>query len=134
MAPIYRRSAWRRFCRHRVAVGCLVMLAVLVLMALLAPLIAPYSPTKPVGPFSQPPGRGHLLGTDKIGRDMFSRILYAMRISLLRLPRKPFARSKTLLRRLRDATAQVALAIIVPYFFTCSCLTFSSFNSAFATA
>ena len=82
MAPRYRRSAWRRFCRHRVAVGCLVVLAVLVLLALLAPLIAPYSPTKPVGPFSQPPGRGHLLGTDKIGRDMFSRILYAMRISL----------------------------------------------------
>ena len=82
MAPMYRRSAWRRFCRHRVAVVCLVVLAVLVLMALLAPLIAPYPPTKPVGPFSQPPGREHLLGTDKIGRDVFSRILYAMRVSL----------------------------------------------------
>ena len=50
---------------------------------MLAPLIAPYSPTKPTGAFSQPPDAAHWLGTDKIGRDMLSRILYAMRVSLL---------------------------------------------------
>ena len=76
------RSAVRRFCRHRVAVVCLAVLIVLMAMAALAPLIAPYSPTKPAGSFSQPPSAEHLLGTDKIGRDMFSRILYAMRVSL----------------------------------------------------
>ena len=75
--------AVQRFCRHRVAVVCLVLLTILIAMALLAPVIAPYSPTKPVGKFSEPPTAEHILGTDKIGRDMYSRILYAMRVSLL---------------------------------------------------
>jgi len=77
------RAVWQRFRRHRMAVVCLVILAALIALALLAPLIAPYSPTKPAGKFSQPPSAEHILGTDKIGRDMFSRILYAMRVSLL---------------------------------------------------
>ena len=77
------RVIWQRFCRHKMAVVCLVILTVLILMAILAPLIAPYSPTKPAGKLSQPPTAEHILGTDKIGRDMFSRILYAMRVSLL---------------------------------------------------
>lgn len=77
------RMIWQRFRRHKMAVGCLVILSILILMAILAPLIAPYSPTKPTGKFSQPPSGEHILGTDKIGRDMFSRILYAMRVSLL---------------------------------------------------
>ena len=77
------RAVWQRFRRHRMAVVCLVILAVLIALALLAPVIAPYSPTKPAGKFSQPPSAEHILGTDKIGRDMFSRILYAMRVSLL---------------------------------------------------
>ena len=78
-----KHPALRRFCRHRVAVVCLVLLVVLIGLALLAPVIAPYSPTKPAGKFSEPPTGAHILGTDKIGRDMFSRILYAMRVSLL---------------------------------------------------
>ena len=73
----------RRFARHKMAVVCLAVLAVLILMAVLAPWIAPYSPTKPSGKFSQSPTPEHILGTDKIGRDMYSRILYAMRVSLL---------------------------------------------------
>ena len=77
------RAVWQRFRRHKMAVFCLVLLSLLILMALLAPLIAPYSPQKPTGQFSQPPSAQHILGTDKIGRDMFSRILYAMRVSLL---------------------------------------------------
>ena len=77
------RLILRRFARHRMALLCLVILTVLVLMAVLAPLIAPYAPQKPTGQFNRPPSAQHLLGTDKIGRDMFSRILYAMRVSLL---------------------------------------------------
>lgn len=77
------QSILRRFCRHRAAVFCLFLLAVMILLALLAPWVAPYSPTKPVGKFSQPPSAAHWLGTDKIGRDMYSRILYGMRVSLL---------------------------------------------------
>lgn len=73
----------RRFCRHKMAAVCLFLLTALILMALLAPWIAPYSPTKISGGFSQPPGDGHLLGTDQIGRDVFSRLLYATRVSLL---------------------------------------------------
>ncbi|MBQ9264583.1 MAG: ABC transporter permease [Clostridia bacterium] len=72
----------RRFMKHKMAVACLVILAVLIMMAILAPVIAPYSPTKPAGKFSQPPTPEHILGTDKIGRDMYSRILYAMQVSL----------------------------------------------------
>ena len=72
----------RRFARHRMAVVCLAVLTVLIVMAIFASQIAPYSPTKPSGKFSDPPSAEHLLGTDKIGRDMYSRILYAMQVSL----------------------------------------------------
>jgi peptide/nickel transport system permease protein len=73
----------RRFIRHKMAVASLVVLVFLIGAALLAPLIAPYSPTRPTGSFSAPPSAEHWFGTDQIGRDMFSRILYAARISLL---------------------------------------------------
>lgn len=73
----------RRFMRHKMAVASLIVLVMIVSAALLAPVIAPYSPTKPTGSFSAPPSAEHLLGTDQIGRDMLSRILYAARISLL---------------------------------------------------
>lgn len=73
----------RRFLRHKLAVVSLVVLTVIILAALLAPVIAPYSPTQVTGGFSAPPDSEHWLGTDQIGRDMLSRILYATRISLL---------------------------------------------------
>ena len=73
----------KRFFRHRMAVASLVVLVFLIGAALLAPVIAPYSPTRPTGSFSAPPSAEHWFGTDQIGRDMFSRILYAARISLL---------------------------------------------------
>ena len=77
------RPIIKRFCHHKAAVVCLVILVVLIGMAVVAPVMAPYEPTKPTGKFSQPPTAEHILGTDKIGRDMYSRILYAMRVSLL---------------------------------------------------
>jgi len=73
----------RRFVRHKLAVVSLIVLVMIVSAALLAPVIAPYSPTRPTGNFAAPPNGEHLLGTDQIGRDMLSRILYAARISLL---------------------------------------------------
>jgi len=73
----------KRFVRHKMAVVSLIVLVLIVGAALLAPVIAPYSPTKISGGFAAPPDSAHLLGTDEIGRDMLSRLLYATRISLL---------------------------------------------------
>lgn len=73
----------RRFVRHRLAVVSLLVLLILVLLAVLAPLVTPYSPTEAsVREMNKPPSEAHLLGTDNIGRDMFSRVLYGMRVSL----------------------------------------------------
>lgn len=79
----YLQTVFRRFKRHKLALISLVIVVVLGLAALFAPLIAPYDPNEMVGAFSAAPGKGFLLGTDQIGRDVFSRLLYAMRISLL---------------------------------------------------
>lgn len=65
------------------AIGTAV-LAVLVLMALFAPLIAPYAPSNTdSGAALQSPSSLHLLGTDQLGRDIFSRIVYGARLSML---------------------------------------------------
>ena len=79
----YWRLIARRFRRHRLAMISLIVLAIIVLLALAAPLIAPYHPDKIVGPFGGPPSSEHWLGTDASGRDVFSRLLYGTRISLL---------------------------------------------------
>ena len=79
----YLQTVFRRFRRHHLAMASLVVLVVLVGSVLLAPWIAPYDPDAIVGTFSGAPCREFLLGTDQIGRDVLSRLLYAMRISLL---------------------------------------------------
>ncbi len=79
----YLQTVMRRFAHHHLAVVSLVVVALLGGAALLAPVIAPYNPDDIVGPFSGAPNREFWLGTDQIGRDVLSRLLYAMRISLL---------------------------------------------------
>lgn len=79
----YLQTVIRRFKQHHLATVSLVILAVLVVVALLAPIIAPYNPDEIVGGFSKAPTAEHWLGTDQIGRDVLSRLLYATRISLL---------------------------------------------------
>ena len=79
----YLQTVFRRFRRHRLAMVSLVVLIILVGSALLAPWIAPYDPDAIVGTFSGAPCREFLLGTDQIGRDVLSRLLYAMRFSRL---------------------------------------------------
>jgi peptide/nickel transport system permease protein len=59
------------------------VLVVVTVVALLAPLIAPYDPTDQVKDAFLRPGPGGLLGTDDTGRDLFSRVLYGMRASWL---------------------------------------------------
>lgn len=82
--------AWQRLRRHKLAMVGLVTLIVVATACLLAPFIAPY-PYDEINlnqsylPFMSPgePGQPvHILGTDKLGRDIFSRLLYAGRISL----------------------------------------------------
>lgn len=79
----YGQTVWRRFKRHRLARISLVVVLLLSAAAILAPWLAPYDPNEIVGPFSGAPTKEFWLGTDQIGRDVFSRILYAMRVSLL---------------------------------------------------
>lgn len=76
------RMIIRRFRKHKLAVVSLYFLGIMTLLAILAPIIAPYNPNQVSISFSAPPSADHLLGTDQIGRDMFSRLLYATRISL----------------------------------------------------
>lgn len=79
----YWQTVWRRFRHHRLACFSLALLAVICTAAVLAPVIAPYDPEEIAGPFGAAPSLKFILGTDQIGRDMFSRLLYATRISLL---------------------------------------------------
>jgi peptide/nickel transport system permease protein len=61
-----------------------VILTVVVFVGVMAPVLAPYDPVAQViGDELRPPSTSHLLGTDELGRDIFSRILYGARISLL---------------------------------------------------
>ena len=79
----YWQVAWRRFRKHRLAiVGAAIGLG-LTLMAVLAPVIAPYAfDTISLSSRWLQPSSGHLFGTDELGRDVLTRIMYAGRISL----------------------------------------------------
>jgi peptide/nickel transport system permease protein len=75
---------WIAFRRNRIAVIGLVVIVCLGLLALLAPLIAPFDPIEHhIIDRLKPPGSPYLLGTDELGRDLFSRLLYGARISLV---------------------------------------------------
>ena len=74
----------RRFLRNRAAVVGLVLVVVLVVLALCAPLLAPYAPeAQNLRARLRPPSGAHWFGTDEFGRDILSRVLYGARISLL---------------------------------------------------
>ena len=75
------RPAWRR---SPLTVAGLVLIALLALIAVSAPLIAPADPLKQVlSTRLDPPSAAHWLGTDQLGRDVLSRMIYGSRISLL---------------------------------------------------
>src|SRR3954452_16859682 len=78
------RDAARRFRKHKLAVGALVVMILLILIAIFADLIAPSAyDYSVIGEALQFPSRQHLLGTDAVGRDFLSRLIYGTRVSLL---------------------------------------------------
>lgn len=85
------RVVFRRFRRHRLAVISAILLLVIFVASLLAPVITTFprdaidvsSPERPAPPgIVSRDGRMHLLGVDHLGRDLFTRVLYAARVSL----------------------------------------------------
>ena len=77
------RLFWRYFKRNRLAVGGMLMMIVIFLVAILAAGLSPYDPDKTdVSLKLRPPSSDHYLGTDQLGRDVFSRMLHGSRISL----------------------------------------------------
>ena len=81
---------WRRFRKHKLALAGIAVIIVISLACFLAPWVAPYDPIHDIAKDengqiikNDPPSLEHLMGTDNIGRDVFSRLLYAGRISLL---------------------------------------------------
>ena len=81
------RRLWRHFIgrvfRVRMASGAITIVLGVVLMALLAPLIAPEDPNAAeLGRVLQPPSNANLMGTDELGRDLLSRIIYGARASV----------------------------------------------------
>ena len=78
------RDVWARLRKNKLAMVCLAIIIILILVSILAPYITRYAydAVNPSNKF-QSPSWEHLLGTDKLGRDLLSRILYGGRISLL---------------------------------------------------
>lgn len=78
------RRAWRRLRRRKGAMVGLVVLALLIAVALLAPLISPYDPAQQSwSAVRKPPSAAHWMGTDEVGRDLLARVIYGARASLL---------------------------------------------------
>lgn len=76
-------DAWARLRKNKVAMGGLAVLILLALMAIFAPAIAPYPYDKNnVEETRQPPSAEHWMGTDTLGRDLLSRVIYGARVSL----------------------------------------------------
>jgi peptide/nickel transport system permease protein len=80
---------WKRFRKHKLALAGIVTITFIALACFLAPLYAPYHPIRDISRDengqilrNDPPSAQHLMGTDNIGRDVFTRLLYAGRISL----------------------------------------------------
>lgn len=82
---IERKSigVWGRFRRHKLALGGLGVILILIVVSLAAPMLAQHGPyTTDLSAYRSAPGGTHLLGTDSAGRDVLARLMYAGRISL----------------------------------------------------
>lgn len=79
----HRAIMIKSFLKNKLAVAGLIIVVVMVLAAVLAPVITKYDPYEmDIQNRLAAPGNGHLFGTDTFGRDVFSRVIYGLRISL----------------------------------------------------
>lgn len=81
-----RRLAWMRFCGHRAAIASLVVLVILSIFAMLSPLTTRYGVNEAVKEppnYFIPPSAIAWFGTDDLGRDLYSRLIYGVRVSLV---------------------------------------------------
>jgi peptide/nickel transport system permease protein len=77
------RRVWRQLSRHRLAIVGLWLLVVLILVSAFAPALSPYERDRTsLRERLQPPSSSHWMGTDELGRDVFTRVLHGGRISL----------------------------------------------------
>lgn len=78
------RDAWKRLKKNKLAIASFIVLVLIALVAIFAPLIAPYDPyLQQTNHISEGPSAEHWFGTDDIGRDIFSRVIYGSRISMI---------------------------------------------------
>ena len=86
----FMKDAWNRIKKSRVAVVCMVILALIILGAIFLPMICPFGyeqqnvafQNKPIMSPDSITGQMHIFGTDALGRDVFARVWYGARISL----------------------------------------------------
>ncbi len=76
------RRFWSRFFANKVAVAALVFVGIVIVIAIFASILAPYSPTENFSKINGGPSGSHWLGTDDIGRDILTRLMYGARISM----------------------------------------------------
>jgi peptide/nickel transport system permease protein len=80
----YLKNAWERFCKHKMALLGLIFVLLLIVLGFGAPIFAPYGydQTSYENTF-QAPSFKYIFGTDDLGRDMFSRLIYSLRNALI---------------------------------------------------
>lgn len=78
-------NAWHKFCRNKSAVVGLIIISLMILMGVLAPVLSPHDPNQinVLQTYLPPFSEGHILGTDDLGRDLLSRLLYGARMSIV---------------------------------------------------
>ena len=79
----FAKDAWDRFRKNKLALAGLIFLIVMILLAIIVPQVAPYKfVTQDMANRNAMPSLQHLFGTDKLGRDIFVRVMYGARVSL----------------------------------------------------
>ena len=79
----YLQDAWRCFKKNKLALGGLVFLSIMILLAIFVPMVSPYTyDAQDLDMRNALPSAAHLLGTDKLGRDILVRLMFGARISL----------------------------------------------------